>query len=67
MYAEISDKDHGHVGENFEASVDWLSKCMKCHNLSLRRKTSIAQKDPYLLVGKIVFYILRVRRLCKKH
>ena len=36
---------------------------MKRNNLMLRRKTSIAQKDPDLLVAKIVSYILRVRRL----
>ena len=31
--------------------------------MSLKRKTSVAQKDPVLLIAKIVSYILRVRRL----
>ena len=40
---------------------------MKRQNLSLRRKTSVAQKDPDLLIAKIVSYILRVRRLRIKY
>ena len=40
---------------------------MKRNNLSLRRKTSVAQKDPDLLISKIVSYILRVRRLRMKY
>ena len=40
---------------------------MKQHNLSLRRKTSVAQKDPDLLIAKIVSYILHVRRFRMKY
>ena len=40
---------------------------MKRNNLSLRRKTSVVQKDPDLLISKIVSYILRVRRLRMKY
>lgn len=41
-------------GKMFEASNGWLFKFMKRHNLSLRRQTSVAQKDPDLLTAKIV-------------
>ena len=40
-----------------------LEKFMRCNHLSLRRKTSAAQKDPDCLVAKIVAYVLHVRRL----
>eukprot|EP00794_Sanderia_malayensis_P013386 gene13386-14759_t len=53
--------------EIFKASKGWLDKFMKRHGLSLRRQTSIAQKDPDLLIAKIVSYILRVRRLRQKY
>ena len=39
---------------------------MKRYGLSLRRRTTIAQKDPAYLVDKLVFYVLHVRRLPKK-
>ena len=66
-YAEIGEKDQTYRGEKFEASTGWLNRFMKRNNLSLRRKTSVAQKDPDLLVAKLVSYILRVRRLRTKH
>ena len=50
----------------FEASKGWLKKFMKRHGLSLRRTTSVAQKDPDLLIGKVVSYILRACRLYTK-
>ena len=53
--------------EKFEATIGWLFKFMKQHNLSLRRKTSVAQKDPDILIAKIVSYILHVRRLRIKY
>ena len=49
--------------ENFEASRGWLERFMKRNGLSLRRRTSIAQKDPEQLVNKLVSYILQARRL----
>ena len=52
--------------ETFEASKGWLEKFMQRNSLSLRRHTSVAQKDPDLLVSKVVSYILRVRRLREK-
>ena len=53
--------------EEFKASNGWLNKLMRRNHLSLRRKTSVAQKDPDRLVAKIVSYVLRVRRLQSKN
>ena len=39
---------------------------MKRNGLSLRRKTSICQKDPEQLIDKLVSYIIQVRRLTTK-
>ena len=33
----------------------------------LQRKTSVAQKDPDQLIGKLVSFALHVRRLAMKH
>ena len=57
-------KDKPHA-ESFAASNGWLYKFMKRNGLSLRRKTSICQKDPEQLIDKLVFYIIQVRRLTK--
>ena len=43
-----------------------LQTSTKRNGLSLRRRTSIAQKDPTRLVEKIVSYILYTRRLVIK-
>ena len=49
--------------EEFKTSRGWLEMFMHRNHLSLRRKTSVAQKDPDHLVAKIVAYVLHVRRL----
>ena len=49
--------------EEFKASTRWLKNFMRRNYLSLRRKTSVAQKDPDRLVAKVVSYVLQVRRL----
>ena len=49
--------------ESFVASNGWLVKFMKRNHLSLRRRTTIAQKDPSHLVSKLVGYVMHVRRL----
>ena len=67
VYGDLKRIDPDRYNEKFEAINGWLFKFMKRHNLSLRRKTSVAQKDPDLLIAKIVSYILRVRRLRMKY
>ena len=67
IYGDLKRIDPDHFDENFEATNGWLFKFMKQHNLSLRRKTSVAQKDPDLLIAKIVSYILRERKLQIKY
>ena len=39
--------------EEFKASTGWLRGFMKPYCLSLRRKPSVAQKDPYQLINKL--------------
>ena len=51
----------------FNASREWLEKFMQRHGLSLRRKTTQAQKDPNHLVDKLVMYVLQVRKLFRLH
>ena len=67
IYGDLKRLDPDRFDEKFEATNGWLFKFMKRHNLSLRRKTSVAQKDPDLLIAKIVSYILHVRRLRIKY
>ena len=40
--------------EDFMASNRWIKKFMRRHGLSLRRKTTVAQKGPDQLVDKLV-------------
>ena len=49
--------------EAFGASRGWLENFMRRNNLSLRRRTTTAQKDPSFMIEKIVAYILQVRRI----
>ena len=45
-------------GTTFVASTGWLQKFMRRNGLSLRRKTSVAQKDPSKLIYRLVSYII---------
>ena len=55
------------VDRSFVASRGWLEKFMQRNGLSLRRRTTEAQKDPDQLVDKLVSYILNARRLFRLH
>ena len=62
----------GKGGENetlkagFIASNGWLVKFMHWNNLSLRRRTTIVQKDQSHLTSKLAWYVLHLRRLSMK-
>ena len=64
MYDE---KNSGPAGNDaFIASNGWVTKFLNRNGPSLRRRTTIAQKDPSpRMIDKIVMYILKVRRLNK--
>ena len=49
--------------ESFVASRGWLEKFMRRHGLSLRRRTSIGQKDPQQLINRLVSYVIHARRM----
>ena len=53
--------------DDFVASRGWLDKFMKRSDLSFRRRTTTQEKDPALLIDKLVSYILHIRRLMKCH
>ena len=65
LYQEMSTSEGILENEEFKASRGWLEKFMPRNNLSLRRKTSIAQKDPEKLIAKLVSYVIQIRRMQK--
>lgn len=52
---------------SFVASDGWLWSFMSRHGLSLRRKTTTAQKLPEAVIPKVVNFIMYVRNLRKLH
>ena len=61
-------RDQTEDGNNeFLAGTGWLRNSMKYNGLSLRHKTSIAQKDPDKLIDKPVSFLLQVPRLSSKY
>lgn len=67
MFYDESVGDDECAKEAFVASRGWLEKFMKRNGLSLRRRTTTAQKDPACLVNKLVAYVLEARRLSESH
>ena len=65
LYQEMSTSEGILENEEFKASRGWLEKFMRCNNLTLRRKTSIARKDPEKLIAKLVSYVIQIRRMQK--
>ena len=55
--------DNEELKAGFVASNGWLTKFMKRNNLSMRRRTTVAQKDMSHLTTKLVKYLMYVRRL----
>jgi len=55
------------IDKDFKASRDWVRKFMKRHRLSLRRKTSVAQKDPNMLFEKLADFIQYSSNLAAKN
>jgi len=49
--------------QSFNASRGWLEKFMERQGLSLRRRTTVAQKTPDELTEKLVSIVLYVRKL----
>ena len=60
IYDELPDPQKS---ESFVASRGWLEKFMRRHGLSLRRFTSIGQKDPQQLINRLVSYVIHARRM----
>ena len=53
--------------DSFFTSRGWCENFMRRHGLSLRRKTTTAQKTPSFLLDRLVSYFMHVRRLQKQH
>lgn len=51
LHQEMSNFEGVLENEEFKASRGWLEKFMHRNNLSLRRKTSVAEKDPEKLIA----------------
>ena len=65
LYQEMSASEGILENKEFKASRGWLENFMHRNNLSLRRKTTVAPKDPEKLIAKLVSYIIQIRRMQK--
>ena len=65
LYQEMSASEGILENKEFKASRGWLENFMRRNNLSLRRKTTVAPKDPEKLIAKLVSYIFQIRRMQK--
>ena len=66
QYAEEKGNSSGQVNE-FRASEKWLQKFMLRNGLSLRRRTTQAQKTPDQIIDKVIAYILYVRQFKRRN
>ena len=53
--------------DEFTASQGWLEKFMKCHDFTLKRRTTAGQKLLQDHVLKISSYLMRVRKMRHIH
>ena len=67
IYNEKSTENDCQDGAPFVAITGWLQKFMRRNGLSLRRKTSVAQRDPSKLIDKLVSYIINARHFAAKY
>ncbi|XP_014678488.1 PREDICTED: tigger transposable element-derived protein 1-like [Priapulus caudatus] len=56
--------DHENADSPFVASRGWLEKFFNRHGITLRRRTTLAQKVPDAVIPKLMSYFLFVRSLC---
>ena len=54
--------DDEDLESDFKASTGWLRQFLQRAGFSLRRKTSMAQKDPERLIDKLVSFVITVQR-----
>lgn len=55
------------VGDKgFKSNKGWFEKFLKRNDLSLRKKTTVAQKDPPQLISRLVANVMHRRRLSKQ-
>ncbi len=60
-FLELAQQEEGEASK-FEASDGWLHKFMVRKNLSLRKRTTTAQKPPADYIPKLVKFVMFVRR-----
>ena len=65
LYQEMSTSEGILKNEEFKASRRWLEKLMRGNSLFLRRKTSVAVKNPGKLIAKLVPYVIQICRMQK--
>ena len=66
IYAEEKANSKGQIND-FCPSEGWLEKFMSRNGLSLRRRTTQAQKTPEQIIDKLISYILYVRQLKQRN
>lgn len=62
VYATVSD---GRDEESFTASAGWLDKFLKRNDFSVRRRTTVAQKDAKHFTEKLVNFVTYTTRIIK--
>ena len=51
--------------DDFTACNEWIQKFMRRHGFSLKRRTTVVQKDPEQLIDRLVAYVLQAKRLSR--